>query len=174
MAGDGTVEEAPLPPGQWYVTRTYLDGTQEQVLINYPVEGVVTEPELIRRRNTLWRLRGDKLSIGYWDLERKGNLLDLQLTLEGGALVDLRDATVHLILEDSAGAPTIRLPMVIFNVGEAVVRYHRRRGDIPKTVRATSGRQEAGHYLAGHVRVDWEDGTFLEWPLDRRLNVEIR
>ncbi len=171
--GDPMIE-ITLPEGWWPVTRTLLDGSQVVVGINYPVEDVVPEPELLRRRNTIWRLRGDKLSIGYWDLERKGNVLDLQLTLEGGALVDLEDATVQLVLEDSAGVPTIRLPMTIFNRSQAIVRYHRRRGDIPKTVRATANREEAGEYLAGHVRVDWDNGTFLEWPLDRRLDVEIR
>ena len=128
------------------------------------------------RDNNVWLcgIDGARSLGGRPDVHTRLTTAGIPAAFDDGTLVDLTDAEVELVLEDSAGAPTIRLPMVILSGGQSVVRYHRRRGDIPRTVRATANREEAGEYLSGHVRVDWEDGTFLEWPLDRRLNVEIR
>ncbi len=173
-SGSGTVEEAPLPPGHWVVTRTLLDGTEVQAVINYPIPNVLTVSNQIRKSRNPWKLRGDKLSIGYWLLERKGYPLDLQLSLDNGSLVSLEGAEAELVLEDSAGAETIRLPLKILDLSQSIVRYRHRRGNIPKAVRASGARAGLAEYLSGHVRVDWEDGTFLEWPLDSRFDVEIR
>lgn len=163
-----------VPPGWWVVTRTLVDGSQQDYQINYPTQNIGVLPQPVHRPRPGWRLRGDRLTIGYWDLRRRHRPLDFELVFENGLKPNLAAADrLRFIVTDYDGTPILEAPVRILNTAECRVRYKHRGDELPQEYRYRGTREAEGRCLVGYFRVDWPDETFMEWPLDSRLRVEI-